>query len=756
MNARLLLISFSLLSAGTALATPSGHRWAMASCGSCPMGQQCLSGRCTPQFRVANSVDNAGGMLINGPNGGVNYNGFSALIQSAYAAWTTTNVSCNTNWNSVSVGGFGAPSGLAALDGMDRNNNVIFLTGANWTHLANELALTTTTYFLSNNEIFDADMEFNNNVNWSTNAFVNTYDLLSVAVHEAGHWLGLNHTTTSSTPVMFPTVTLGVAKQSLTPTDENDVCTVYPGAAGGQGTPCTMGTQCSSGRVCEGPQGGSSKICTQDCTGMAQCPAGFTCQLSTDGSACLPQIGTSDQCKFCQSGGECSSGLCLRFDTGVTFCSLNCTENAQCGSGYVCQQPEGFCVPTSNMCTNQCTSATQCATGYTCTGGTCTPRGDPGDPCTVSLVCKSCSVCTLESANGPTAFCRACCAGQGLGGANNACNACTSATCGTTAMCATLTGTNAGVCVPGSSAPTTCQPCNNGSCAEGLTCIANRCRNACNPAAPGACQACFSLSGGGGTCACPDEIQTEGEPCGQLSSTTLAACGTGLACVGATNPVCRSRCDVNTPDSCPSGQTCQMLSGLGVCVPGTQGSVCAACTNANQCNGSATCYLGRCYEPCNVNLPGTCSTCVQSQASGVGICACPDQIAAANEDCGTQPDVHACRSGTKCFQGVCRERCDPSNPINCPGLTDCRDIGTGVFYCQTQIASGGGGGGGSTGGGSGGGGRVGGGSAAGGGGGTGGGNMDLGCGCSAGSQPMGALLFAIGALLLRRRARSAP
>lgn len=746
MNARWLVLSSALLASGVAMATPSGHRWALSSCGTCPLGQQCVGGLCVPQFRVATSIDNTGGMSM---NGGVAYSGFAALIQNAFAPWTTINVSCNTNWNSVSAGTFSSPQGTAALNGMDRNNYVIVLNGSNWTHLANELALTTTTYLVSNNEIFDADMEFNNNVVWSTNASVNTYDLLSVAVHEAGHWLGLNHTTTSSTPIMYPTVTQGVAKQSLTPTDENDVCTVYPGAAGGQGTSCTMTSMCSGGRVCEGPPSGA-KICTQDCTGTGACPAGYTCQTSNMGSACLPQIGSPDQCKFCQSGGECSSGLCLRFDTGVTFCSLNCTENAQCGPNYTCQMPEGFCVPNSNTCTNQCTTDTNCATGYTCTGGTCTPRGDTGDPCTVSLVCKACNICTLESANSTTAFCRVCCGGQGQGGT---CDSCTNATCGANSMCATLTSGNSSVCIPGSAAPTTCQACNNGACAEGLTCIAGRCRTACNPASPGTCQACFALNGGGGTCACPDEVQTEGEPCGQLSSTTLAACGPGLACVGSSNPVCRSRCDVNVPTSCPSGQTCQMVSGLGVCLPGSEGSVCAACTNANQCTGSATCYLGRCYEPCNVNLVGTCSTCVQSAQSGVGICACPDQISNANEDCGVQPNVRACRSGTRCLEGVCRERCDPSNPINCPGLTDCRDIGTGVFYCQTQITSGGGGGSPSGGGG----GRTGGGggSAAGGGGGTGGGSMDLGCGCSSSSSPMGALLFAMVAVVLRRRRAAA-
>lgn len=748
-SVRRILPALWLMLAGVAFeahATPSGNRWAVSSCGSCPMGQQCASGLCAPVFKVGTSMDNTGGMTINGPAGGVPYATFVSLVTNTFPGWATSRVSCNTNWNVVSGGSFSSPSGTAALDGMDRNNFVIFLSGTNWGHLPNELALTTTTYFTSNREIFDGDMEFNNNVAWSTQVNGNAYDLESVILHEAGHFLGLNHTTTSSTAVMFPTVTLGATKRNLTPIDENDVCTVYPGAAGGQGTSCTTPTQCSGGRVCEGPAGGSSKICTQDCTGSGACPSGYTCQPSDNGSACLPQIGVPDQCHFCQSGGECSSGLCLRFDTGVTFCSLSCTDSAQCGSGYTCQLPEGFCVPNALTCTNQCTTAAECATGYLCTGGTCVPRGDTGDPCTVSLTCKPCNVCTRESATSDTSFCRVCCAGQGQGGT---CNNCTNAMCGANGVCAMLTSGNSGVCVPGSQFPTTCQPCANGQCAEGLQCVQGRCRSQCNPAAPGTCQACFQ-NGSGGSCACPDEIAGAGEPCGIIGM-TLSACGPGLACVGSTNAICRSRCDVNTPNSCPMGQSCQMISGIGVCVPGSEGSVCANCTNTGACNGNAVCYLGRCYDPCNVNLPNTCSSCVQSMANGGGICACPDQISTTDGPCGTMPDVHSCSSGTKCIQGSCRARCDPMAPV-CTTGTTCRDIGTGVFYCQDELVSGGGGGGGSSGGG---GGARGGGSGAatGGGGGTGGGTMDLGCGCGASGGPLGALVFGAIALLRRRRVR---
>lgn len=742
MNARIVLLGLSLLSS-VALADPSGKKWGLPACGTaCPMGTQCVTNRCVPQYRLASSLENTGGMTI---NPGLSYATFLTRAQAAFAAWTTGHVACSTSWNSVNVASFSSPAGTAAVNGMDHYNNVIWLSGASWRYMPNQLALTTTTYYTSNNEIFDADMELNNNVAWSDNLAANTYDMESVVLHEAGHFFGLNHTA-SSTAVMFAFVNLGESKRVLTSLDTTDVCAVYPGDAGAQGTACTLDTECTGGRVCRSRSGATSKICTTTCTSNATCPTGDTCQAANTGLACLPQVGAADQCRFCQTGGECSAALCLRFGTGVTFCSLSCTDSAQCGPNYTCQMPDGFCVPNSMTCTNQCTTAAECAAGYTCTGGTCTPRGDTGDPCTVSLFCKSCNVCTRESASSALSYCRSCCDGMGLGGP---CTACPNTACGTAHTCAALQTGSSSVCLPGTSAPGTCQACNAGQCAEGLQCYGGRCRAACNPAAPGACAACFS-TGSAGVCACSDEISMDGEPCGQIGATTIAACGAGLACVGTTSGVCRARCDTAVPNSCRTGESCQLVSGLGVCMPGSAGSTCAACTSANQCNAGLTCYLGRCYDPCNTNLASACSSCVQSQPDGVGVCGCQDQISPENGPCGTQPDVHACQVGNKCLNGSCRAACVQGQPNNCPIFTECQSVG-GAFYCADQATSGGGGGT-STGGGTGGG-RTGGGGggATGGGSGGGGGTTDLGCGCGASGSPLGALLFGMVALLRRRR-----
>lgn len=725
--------------ASVAAADPSGRRWALGPCGtSCPAGTTCITNRCVPEYRVAASIENTGGQII---NGGLSYATVATRTRAAFAAWTKDRVSCNTSWDSVAGPPFATPAGLDAVDGTDHFNNIIWLSGSSWMHLANELALTTTTYYTANSEIFDADMELNNNVTWSDNLAANTYDAESVILHEAGHFLGLSHSL-SATAVMYRITNRAESKRVLSSLDEADVCRVYPATAGTQGASCSVDAECSGGRACRSRSQSTSKICTQVCTTSSTCPAGYTCQAANTGMACLPQVGAPDQCRFCQSGSECSSGLCLRFDTGITFCSLSCAESAQCGPGYTCQSPEGFCVPDAMTCTNQCTTAAQCASGYTCIGGTCTPRGGLGDPCTISLFCGSCMVCTRESAATPLSFCRSCCAGSGLGGY---CTACPNSSCGSSSTCAGLATGNSSVCVPSASAPTTCQPCNNGQCAEGLQCTNGRCRTSCNPMSPGTCAACFSLTSGSGACACNDEIASEGQPCGAIGN-TLAACGTGLVCVGATSTVCRTRCELNIPNSCRTGQSCQSVSGQAVCMPGTEGSTCASCTNAGACNSGLTCYLGRCYEACNVNVSGGCTSCVQNTVGGVGICGCPDQVSPENGPCGNQP-VRACQPGTRCLDGSCRARCDPAMPSTCPQSTSCQQIGD-TFYCAD--AAGGGRGGGGGGGDDGGGGSD---AGRGGGSGTGGGGgaRDAGCGCRASADAFGSLIFLLLLAALTRR-----
>lgn len=757
MTRHLLVLALAL--SAVAQAIPSGKRWGMGACPpACLNSEVCTSGRCLPRWRLAASIGNQGGTTLNG--GSVSYATVTTRTIEAFRNWTSSRVSaCATSWDSVYLSTFATPSGTAAINGSDSTNNVIWLQGSDWRYSGATLGLTTTTFYTSNGQIIDGDMELNNNSLWAADGRAGHYDFESVVLHEAGHFLGLDHTQ-SSIAVMHANVAEGDVKRVLQSPDTSDVCSVYT-ASGGQGDPCTTAATCTGGRVCEGVSGATQKICTQDCTAAGQsCPTGYSCQASTAGFACLTQIGATDHCKFCSSGQDCSTGVCLRdSDTGITWCSSTCTAPAQCPANNTCVMTSsgGYCVPTTT-CTNQCTSPSNCPIGYGCTGGTCVPTGNPGDRCEVSSFCKTtpggqCSVCVLEPGSTTIAVCRACCSGNTAGGF---CQGCANATCTAPQACTPLTNNLDGVCLATAALPGACQPCQSGQCAQGLQCVAGRCHSPCNPANPGACGACFDFGNGNGTCACPDEVARDGEICGVIAGNQIAVCTTGLVCVGSPQPYCRNRCNAADPQSCPMGQVCQLTGPQGniaACQPGTEGGRCAPCTNAGGCNAGLTCYLGRCYEPCNVNVGNTCSSCVQTEATGVGVCACSDQIANENEACGSQPQVKSCQPGTLCLNGLCRAECDPMSPFNCPSLTDCLPF-NGRFYCQESSSTGGGSGSGGGGGSSGTGGGRGGGAGAGGGlGGGGGGTVSSqGCGCGVTASPF-ALWPVLLVALRRRRAR---
>lgn len=180
---------------------------------------------------------------------------------------------------------------------------------------------------------------------------------------------------------------------------DGDSCTPI-GGGGEPGWECANNYDCAAGCYCD-----DSGYCVEAgfCSSSADCPAGYECD---DRASCVPE-GSNDACT---SDDDCPFGTFCDEQSGYCVDSWTCSEDAECGMGYECDD-RGTCVPepctSDDEClegcycdeeagncveTGICTDDSQCGEGMECdtSRNTCEPVDPNNNPsCNADVVCDT-------------------------------------------------------------------------------------------------------------------------------------------------------------------------------------------------------------------------------------------------------------------------------------------------------------------------------------------------------------------------------
>lgn len=187
------------------------------------------------------------------------------VFEKAFAAWM--NADCGGGTHPRIRVRFAGPVECAEHEyNQDAGNaNILVFRDAEWPHPSKStLALTTVTYNLDNGEIYDADMELNSaTVAFSVSDTTITYDLQSVVTHEAGHFLGISHSSLSAATMRPDYIPGSLDLRDLDADDVAAICAAYPP---GEAIPASCD---------DTPRHGYSGLCGADQPKMTE--AGDTC-----------------------------------------------------------------------------------------------------------------------------------------------------------------------------------------------------------------------------------------------------------------------------------------------------------------------------------------------------------------------------------------------------------------------------------------------------------------------------------------------
>jgi len=542
----------------------------------------------------------------------------------------------------------------------NNKNEVVFIEDSSWNAGKYVLGVTSPSFNPQNGQILEADIALNGYLEkWALtpNKYFQGYqDVLSVALHEEGHFFGLQHPLygydANDPPTMAPAVDPYGKTRDLQSDDQKGLRFFFP----------------ASGDYA--------------CASQSDCPF-INAQSSSGQEAYAGQL-------KCQ-GGLCG-GITTNLPQGTTALGGSCGGDGDC-------KPPLYCQPTSGggYCTHDCQPGQTggCETGYACfafqndpQSGVCLPSQQPvqgdkkaGEACGASTECAS-FIC-IQSSDG--SYCRDKCSLGAPGG------------CMTNEECTKVTGLSFGVCIP---APKVVPKEGDGeACAGGAECESGLCvkvsgeatgfcRAKCNP---GVCLSgfeCKVLSAGGGACMPAGKKLPSGSSCEDG-----AECVSTLCVASDAAQFCTDKCTDSS--ICPCGMPCTQTSLGFICFPGDK----LACVQDGEvCAGPAECASGACIG--GVCVPGCGLMTAGKSACKAGL-AC-QRLSAKSDQGGCLPKGAtglgvACDTDEQCLSRfcvadpvtgakLCMWPCNPGNDA-CGADLDCAPIEGGPLGACVAVSA---------------------------------------------------------------------